>query len=147
MMNDLIAHGADINAQGEQGWTALQVAAYNNDIEVAEFLLTQPELDVNIRNDVNTTALSIVASVGHNEILELMLAHTGLNLEDADEKFGFTALHRALFFGYDETAKLLVRHGADVTAKTNDGRIPMDLAKGKVIMKWLNSWIKKERVL
>ena len=46
----LVAAGADLNAQNNQCWSPLTVAAMGGFIDIAEFLLDQSSLDLKARS-------------------------------------------------------------------------------------------------
>ncbi|KAI0261911.1 ankyrin repeat-containing domain protein, partial [Russula aff. rugulosa BPL654] len=46
-------------------------------------------------------------------------------------KKGYTPLHRASICGRIEIVRLLIEHGANVEAKTDEGRTPLDVARGE----------------
>ncbi len=48
---------------------------------------------------------------------------------DPRQQGGFTPLHAAAQNGNMDLVQLLLAHGADPTARTNDGRSAMDFAK------------------
>ena len=47
--------------------------------------------------------------------------------------YGATPLHRAVDIGHTETMQLLLKHGADANAKTNDGLTPTDCAHNDAV--------------
>ena len=47
---------------------------------------------------------------------------------NAKNQWGLTPLHFAAFPGQKEIAELLIAKGADVNAKIEDGKTPLDLA-------------------
>lgn len=49
-------------------------------------------------------------------------------LHQRDER-GWTLLHSESLAGNVTSVKILIEHGADPTAKTNDGATPLDLAR------------------
>jgi hypothetical protein len=51
---------------------------------------------------------------------------------DRPEERGRTALHYAAALGYSDVAKVLVEHGAELTAADADGVTPVDAALGKL---------------
>ncbi len=63
------------------------------------------------------------------EIKQLIIG--GHDVNQRDEKYGFTPLHQAVFFGHREIVEFLIAEGADVNAKNNAGSTPLYLAKGK----------------
>ena len=44
------------------------------------------------------------------------------------DSLGHPPLHHAAWVGHKEVAELLIAEGADVNAKTNDGKTPLDLS-------------------
>lgn len=71
----LLQHGADINAQDAQGWTALHTAASRGMIKACEALV-ELNIDLNLqtKND-RRTALYIACMCGEEAIVRLLLHH------------------------------------------------------------------------
>ena len=63
----------DINAQDENGDTALMLAVYNDHFETVKRLLRVPEIDINMQNDDGNTALMLAVYEGQYEILDWLL--------------------------------------------------------------------------
>ena len=100
-VQDLITKGADVQANDDDGGTALHCAAMwgtERHNEAAQLLITNGA-DVNAKNNE-----------GETPPLRLHLAAMG---------------------GRKETAQLLFTNGADVTAKDDDGKTPLDYAEKK----------------
>ncbi len=64
--------GVDVNAQDENGGTALMLAAYNGRVEVVQRLLKQ-KADPNITEKGGGTALMMASSKGYAEVVKLLL--------------------------------------------------------------------------
>jgi len=61
---------------------------------------------------------------------EILKIGADMNGKDKDElNDGFTPLHLAASFNQSEIVKILVSSGADVNAKSNNGRTPLDSYK------------------
>lgn len=106
LLHQLVAAGADPAAVDQDGFTVLMVAVRQSSAEVVEALL------------------------GHKVPQEATLfAHAEHGEEDRQ---GFTALHVAAQTAADVTdiLKLLIDHGADVTARDAQGRGVLHLADG-----------------
>ncbi len=75
-----------INAQNNNGWTALMFAAKlsheEERKEIIEFLLAKPGIDVNITTKGGETALSIAAGLGKADAVQ-MLVRAGANVQHA----------------------------------------------------------------
>ncbi|WP_018607825.1 ankyrin repeat domain-containing protein [Uliginosibacterium gangwonense] len=66
----LLDAGADINAQGESGFTPLHYAAEQNHPAAVELLLTMGAKP--LRNDDNDTPLALAEKLGHTNILTIL---------------------------------------------------------------------------
>ena len=73
-INASLAHGSDINAADEQGWTALHMAAYEGHKKTTE-LLCSKGANVNARTVSGWTPLHMAASRGHAFVAQRLLAH------------------------------------------------------------------------
>jgi ankyrin repeat protein len=63
----LVEHGADVNAAGQYGWTALHAAAYQGNNEVIQYLVSKGA-KIDQKDEFGQTALSISLSVLTKEI-------------------------------------------------------------------------------
>jgi len=101
-------------------------AARDGDLaQVRALLKHNPDL-VSTRDSTGRTPLHFAAYEGHEDVVELLLAHGADVNAKADN--GETPLHFAARKGYTNVVKLLWLHGADVDAKDNHGDTPLDLA-------------------
>jgi ankyrin repeat protein len=109
LMRKLITYGADINAQREDGETALMKAVWRGERSVVRFLLEQGA-NVNLRGYEDCTALIYAAEGGHTRIARLLVAY-GADVTLHDEK-GRTALSLAKRWPGKRIARLLKAAGA-----------------------------------
>jgi ankyrin repeat protein len=72
----LIAHGADVNAKQESGFTPLHAAAQNGDVAMAQFLLDHGA-DAQARLDDGRTALDVALTHDRAEVVTLLQQHSG----------------------------------------------------------------------
>lgn len=136
----LLAVGADpAKRDRDHGWTALHLAASRGNIEAARTLLSHGA-DINALDKRNRTALTLVIESTKNatssgSALELAeyLIRSGIDIEVPEKRTGYRALHHAAAVGFEELVSLLLRHGADATA-TTDNEVPAwKVAKSKPI--------------
>jgi uncharacterized protein len=122
--------GADpevVRAEAADGFTALHLAAFFGQLEVAAVLLEHgAAVDARAGNPSHVQPLHSAAAGGHAAIAALLLER-GADA-NARQQGGFVPLHSAAARGDDVTARLLLEHGADRDARTDDGRRPIDLA-------------------
>ena len=82
--------------------------------------------DPNHAGDDGSPIILVAASAGHAEIVSALIL-AGANIDQPHWQNGATALHAAAFFGRAEVAKVLIEHGADGDAMTNDGATVMQI--------------------
>ncbi|RUS90925.1 hypothetical protein EGW08_001322 [Elysia chlorotica] len=141
-----------VDIKKDDGFSSLHLSALNGHKDVAKTLI-QHGADIEIRNNRHQTALLLAVSQGHTSLLEL-LVERGARINVTDED-GDTCLHLALMRqtvatekdgspmleairsqlnlseGEDQTgaaiACYLAQHGAELRARNNQGKTPMDI--------------------
>ncbi|KAL8560153.1 hypothetical protein ACOMHN_021648 [Nucella lapillus] len=73
------------------------------------------------------SALHVAASCGKVDIVEWLLTEKHQDSLQKDKESGWTALHRALFYGQLATARLLIQCNADLYCRDHEGLGPLDL--------------------
>ncbi|KAG2027693.1 hypothetical protein GB937_000133 [Aspergillus fischeri] len=124
----LLQHGADANAQGGEYDNALYAASSKGHDMIVHMLL-QHGADANARGgyygsalaDANAqggeygNVLQAASSKGHGEIVHMLLQH-GADANAQDGQCGNT-LYAASSEGHDDIVQILLQHGADVNAQ------------------------------
>jgi ankyrin repeat protein len=113
-----LADGADVNARGEDGTTAIMWAAYYGDLDLVEALIGAGA-DVTLANAFGTSAITEAAIQGETRIIEALLT-AGAN-PDFENPEGETPLMEVARTGNIEAAQALLDAGADVNAKEDWG--------------------------
>jgi ankyrin repeat protein len=112
------AKGANVNATGPDGSTAIMYAAANSDLELVRVLI-KAGANVKLKNQFGTSALTEAAIIGSAPIIDALLK------AGADPNFktpnGETPLMAAARSGKVDAAKALSDAGADVNAKETWG--------------------------
>ncbi len=110
--------GANVNAAGPDGTTAIMYAAANGDFELVRALINAGA-NVKLANQLGTSAITEAAIIGNAPIIDALIK------AGADPNFrtteGETPLMAAARSGHMEAAKLLIAAKADVNAKENWG--------------------------
>ncbi|MEU4014637.1 ankyrin repeat domain-containing protein [Microbacterium sp. NPDC028030] len=102
--------GADIEARGDSGMTALVAATKADHVEAARALI-EAGADVNAKDDIQDSAYLYAGARGHDEILLLTLEN-GADLTSTN-RFGGTALIPASERGLLATVEILLDAGVD----------------------------------
>jgi ankyrin repeat protein len=119
LTQEFLAHDVPVDAQDNDGWTALRLAAAFGHKEVCQ-LLIHAKAQVNTANIQGTTALIFAANKGHKEVCQLLIdAQAQLNAKD---NYGWTALVSAAYRGHNEVCQLLINAKAQADAKCRDGK-------------------------
>ncbi|RUS28059.1 ankyrin repeat-containing domain protein [Jimgerdemannia flammicorona] len=112
-------------------WLPLHTALYNRAVRVADYLLSQPNVDVNqtTRNQQKTSPLHLAAwrCPDYPKILERLIdAGAQINRRDG---YGQTALHDAAYHGNTRCVEVLLRRGIDASARNLRGYTAAQRAK------------------
>ena len=110
----LVQQKADVNAPQADGATAIQWAVYNNDLEIADLLISAGA-NVKTPNHYGATPLSLACINGNAAMVEKLLSAGA----DPNERraHGETALMFAARTGDTASLKVLLDHKADLNAK------------------------------
>jgi ankyrin repeat protein len=110
----LLAKGADPNAPGPDGTTAIMYAAANDDVELVRALI-KSRANVNARNQFGTSALTEAAIIGSASAIDALLkAGADPNTRTPEGETPLMAVARS---GKVDAAQRLLEAGADVNAK------------------------------
>ncbi|MGH9318650.1 MAG: ankyrin repeat domain-containing protein [Vicinamibacteria bacterium] len=120
----LLAAGAPVDSQDEEGSTALMVAALRDDEQMIEALLSAGA-DPNLRNSRGETALLLTAGRSPGIVRALLASGAGVNLKDNE---GQTPLIAAAS-SRPESVRLLLESGADVAQQDKTGVSALTVAE------------------
>ncbi|MBB5439603.1 ankyrin repeat protein [Pedobacter sp. AK017] len=119
-----------VNSFSKDGFTALGLAAYFGNEEIARLLIAKGA-DVNIPANNGYNVFPIHSAVAaKNQNLTKMLINAGAHV-NVTQQAGFTPLHAAAQLGDVELIIILLEHGAEVDIRMEGGKLPADLAREK----------------
>jgi ankyrin repeat protein len=128
VMRLLIERGANTNATGHRGRTALYYAAEQGTEEVVALLLNKGA-HANIGNEYGATPLMRACVHGNLGVVKVLVQHIGRQGLDETSNSGWGVLHYAARCGHAEVVRCLFLAGADPTITENRGRTPRALAE------------------
>ncbi|HEY7506383.1 MAG TPA: ankyrin repeat domain-containing protein [Nitrososphaera sp.] len=137
-MNDLIADGVDLNAQDEEGYTALIDAVQEPNKEAVSILLNAGT-DIEKVDEENATALMWAVRSGFEENYDQSIAVVRMLIErgadvNARTESGATALIYAVSHDKPEMVEILLKAGADPNLETDAGWTALDYANDDRLM-------------
>lgn len=124
----LLAHGAAVNEQDAEDFSALHIAARNGNDAFVKMLLTDFEADQTLRLPNGSLPIHSAAARGNPESMELLLNFgADVNVTNNDGK---TPLHWAAGNCRWDNVQLLLDHNARTDVKAEEGLeiTPLDLA-------------------
>ena len=108
------------------GYTALHNSCRYGHIDMVR-LLIKHKANVNTRTDSGDTPLTLAARNKHENVLHALLNDSQC-LVDAKGRDGYTALQYSCRYGHVDIVKILLKHKANVNARTDSGDTPLILA-------------------
>ena len=123
----LVKHKADVNFRTFSGDTPLTLAARHGHDNVIRVLFGSQSRAKYCQNANDHTPLTLAAIHGHSDVVDVLLSGYQCSV-NAKGQNGFTALHYSCKYGHAGIVRTLVKHKADVNAKTDGGNTPYQLA-------------------
>jgi ankyrin repeat protein len=126
-------HPEKLDDFAEDGFTALGLACYFGQLDVARYLVLKGA-DVNLpsNNGFNVFPLHSAAAGNYTEIARMLIENGAM--VNIKQQAGATPLHSAAQNGNLELIILLLESGAEVNARMEGGKLPADLAREKGFM-------------
>ena len=125
-LSRLLKLGANVNAKGNAGWTALHIASLHGNKKMVQLLLDN-NADVNARDEKLQTPLHLASYEGYTEVVQLLIDNKAdINAKDED---GWTALHWASYEDDTEMVYLLIDNNINLNTMDKYFRTALDLAE------------------
>lgn len=119
-----------LNFYADDGFTALGLACYFGQYEIANYLVSKGA-DVNLpsNNGFGIYPLHSAVAGNYTQIARMLIENNAqVNIR---QQMGITALHSAAQNGNIDLLILLLEHGADVNIRMEGGKLAADLAREK----------------
>jgi hypothetical protein len=121
----IIAHAPDVNAECIDGFSPLNVASRNGQVDSSRILLDSGA-HVNAQNRFTWTPLHEASWYGYPKLAQLLVERgANLNARDRDQD---TPVHLASRWGHLEIVRHLLDHGADVYVRNDNSLTPYQVA-------------------
>lgn len=128
MVNTLLKGGADVNTKNQNGFGPLSRALSHNHEEVAQALMAQPGVDLNVTGANGASVLIVYVFRDREDVATKLLERgVNVNLQDMD---GDTALHGSVKTGNLNLLRLLLSKGAGVNTRNKMEATPLMWAGG-----------------
>ena len=123
--------GSSLNPKDDSGYASPVVMAASKGKKAMVDVLLRFGANLYDSDRLGKTALHFAVIRLHPEVIMTLNAYSRGSSDwlDVQDDFGDTALHAAARAGLTDTAKLLVKLGAEKNLQNEDGRSPLDLAK------------------
>ena len=122
VVKTLIKNGADINSKNLKGETPLHISSYVNELKITKILM-ENGADINAKNNIGETSFLMACYVENLGVVKLFLEKNGnsnINIVDND---GCSPLIGAASVGNYDIMVVLIKNGANVETKDNNGKI------------------------
>jgi beta-lactamase regulating signal transducer with metallopeptidase domain/ankyrin repeat protein len=126
MAEDLVMSGAQVDARGNDGRTALYDEVRDRQLDAIR-LLIQAHADVNIRDNKGVSPLDYAISSSTEDSIALLLAH-GARLNEPNPETGATPISEAAPRGNAEIVQFLLQFHPDLGIPDKRGYTPLDNA-------------------
>ena len=122
----LIKIGADIDSATKDGWTPLHLASVKGFFELVEYLIAK-EANINAKGKLGETPLHVALQHDQNKIIEYLI-EKGADVNSVCWFKKWAPIHAASMCRSPSNVELLIKNGANIEAKTDEGSTPLLLA-------------------
>jgi len=136
---------ADVNAKGENNWTALHFACLTGNYDFVNLLFFN-EASADAETTLKFTPLHVAAQKGHSEIVQLLI-NTGADI-NAKDLYNNSPLHYASQNGHKKIVQMLLsRPSLNINGRNNDNKLAYELASTQEIRKIFESFLAEKNLL
>ena len=130
----LLQQGADVNEQDANGFTALYFACHLNYTKLAEFLLQNKKINVNLQNKDGWSPFSSSACLNDRcAIIHFLLQDARVDTNLANY-CGCSPLMQACYYGRTKTIQLLLSYGRNIDVHKKSTKDNGDIISGSTAL-------------
>ena len=128
-VENLLGRGFDPNSQDDKGQNLLYLSQREGALKVAQVLLAQPQLRIDLPNNAGETAL-MMAALRDQDSWVAKLLDKGARIEGINQagQPGWTPLHYAAAAPGNKALMVLLARGARIDARSPNGTTPLMMA-------------------
>ncbi|XP_029451409.1 inhibitor of Bruton tyrosine kinase isoform X2 [Rhinatrema bivittatum] len=105
----------------------ISVVTRASEDHIKVFLSTYCHSAATAKDSFGRNALHIAASCGKKHVLDWLADMKGTDFSAKDKESGWTALHRAVFYGHIDCVLTLMKHGCSLCVQDKEGLSALDL--------------------
>ena len=128
MVNIALKSFGKVNAVGEDGDTALMLAARTGKYKAVKALI-KGKADLTTADAQGFTVMHVAAAAGEARVMQVLLP-AGVDPNSLHEADGMRPIHRAVLSGNTDAVKTLLNAEVPADQPTADGKTPLELAAG-----------------
>lgn len=132
-----LSNNVDVNHRNNFGSTPFLYFILQEKLELAEYLLKVPSLQINVSDSGQRNCLHLTCFRGYVSLCKTILSLQKIDINSQTRR-GNTPLHAAVEGGFIEMVKVLLNFGADPKIRNSQGRSPSDLSKNDEIKSLLS---------
>ncbi|KAL1973610.1 hypothetical protein VTN31DRAFT_6245 [Thermomyces dupontii] len=140
----LLRKDADVNMKSATGQNALHFATSKGNISTVRTLLAN-KCSARVKDKRGQLPLHRAAAIGSVPLMKLLLEE-GKSPVNATDNDGLTALHHAIAEGHGDAAIFLMKAGAELDKRDNEGRYAIELAPDKKVRSYIIQTAEREGI-